>query len=87
MTLPEYSGSTGSCEDFITDRFSGERVTAVETNVLRLHGRLSREYGVSEIWGLVVVNEYDNHDRQHWILPWFMLVRIMYIMLNVVVCS
>lgn len=30
-------------------------VTAVETNVLRLHGRLSRE--LSEIWGLVVVNE------------------------------
>ncbi|STI86144.1 protein HipA [Escherichia coli] len=39
-------------------------VTAVETNVLRLHGRLSENTVVSEIWGLVVVNEHDNHDRQ-----------------------
>ena len=39
-------------------------VTAVETNVLRLHGRLAENTVVSEIWGLVVVNEHDNHDRQ-----------------------
>ncbi|XNM60762.1 hypothetical protein ACLK1T_27625 [Escherichia coli] len=39
-------------------------VTAVESNVLRLHGRLSQNTVVSEIWGLVIVNEHDNHDRQ-----------------------
>ncbi len=34
--------------------------------------------------GLAVVNEQDNHDRQRLDSPLFMLVRIMYIMLNMV---
>ena len=51
-------------EDFsLPTDFPENVVTAVESNVLRLHDRLSREYGIKVRYGvLVVVNEQNNHE-------------------------